>query len=63
MHLHLFEVARDHLHQTGMYQLIRRIIYRKKDWVAMAWLALQMADWVRVDPWESEQVWCSGWRQ
>ncbi|XP_026352925.2 nicotinamide/nicotinic acid mononucleotide adenylyltransferase 3 isoform X1 [Ursus arctos] len=68
MHLRLFEVARDHLHQTGMYQVIGGIIspvndnYRKKDLVAahhrvaMARLALQTSDWVRVDPWESEQV-------
>ncbi|XP_072583086.1 nicotinamide/nicotinic acid mononucleotide adenylyltransferase 3 isoform X4 [Vulpes vulpes] len=68
MHLRLFEVARDHLHQTGLYQVIGGIIspvndnYRKKDLVAahhrvaMARLALQTSDWVRVDPWESEQV-------
>ncbi|XP_054360360.1 nicotinamide/nicotinic acid mononucleotide adenylyltransferase 3 isoform X3 [Mirounga angustirostris] len=68
MHLRLFEVARDHLHQTGMYQVIGGIIspvndnYRKQDLVAahhrvaMARLALQTSDWVRVDPWESEQV-------
>ncbi|XP_047591670.1 nicotinamide/nicotinic acid mononucleotide adenylyltransferase 3 isoform X7 [Lutra lutra] len=68
MHLRLFEVARDHLHQTGMYQVIGGIIspvndhYRKQDLVAahhrvaMARLALQTSDWVRVDPWESEQL-------
>nr|XP_044610297.1 nicotinamide/nicotinic acid mononucleotide adenylyltransferase 3 isoform X3 [Equus asinus]XP_044610298.1 nicotinamide/nicotinic acid mononucleotide adenylyltransferase 3 isoform X3 [Equus asinus]XP_044610299.1 nicotinamide/nicotinic acid mononucleotide adenylyltransferase 3 isoform X3 [Equus asinus] len=68
MHLRLFEVARDHLHQTGMYQVIAGIIspvndkYGKKDLVAarhrvaMARLALQTSDWIRVDPWESEQV-------
>lgn len=68
MHLRLFEVARDHLHQTGMYQVIRGIIspvsdnYRKKDLaaahhrVAMVRLALQTSDWIRVDPWESEQA-------
>ncbi|XP_059018771.1 nicotinamide/nicotinic acid mononucleotide adenylyltransferase 3 isoform X6 [Mustela lutreola] len=68
MHLRLFEVARDHLHQTGMYQVIGGIIspvndhYRKQGLVAahhrvaMARLALQTSDWVRVDPWESEQL-------
>ncbi|XP_070432292.1 nicotinamide/nicotinic acid mononucleotide adenylyltransferase 3 isoform X2 [Equus przewalskii] len=68
MHLRLFEVARDHLHKTGMYQVIAGIIspvndkYGKKDLVAarhrvaMARLALQTSDWIRVDPWESEQV-------
>ncbi|XP_077612818.1 nicotinamide/nicotinic acid mononucleotide adenylyltransferase 3 isoform X2 [Crocuta crocuta] len=68
MHLRLFEVARDHLHQTGMYKVIGGIIspvndnYRKKDLaaahhrVAMVRLALQTSDWIRVDPWESEQV-------
>lgn len=52
----------------GMYQVIGGIIspvndsYRKQDLVAahhrvaMARLALQTSDWVRVDPWESEQV-------
>ncbi|XP_048650281.1 nicotinamide/nicotinic acid mononucleotide adenylyltransferase 3 isoform X5 [Marmota marmota marmota] len=67
MHLRLFEVARDHLHQTGMYQVTQGIIspvnddYGKKDLVAshhrvaMARLALQTSDWIRVDPWESEQ--------
>ncbi|XP_037381783.1 nicotinamide/nicotinic acid mononucleotide adenylyltransferase 3 isoform X1 [Talpa occidentalis] len=68
MHLRLFEVARDHLHQTGLYQVIGGIIspvndkYGKKDLaaarhrVAMARLALQTSDWIRVDPWESEQA-------
>nr|XP_004663667.2 nicotinamide/nicotinic acid mononucleotide adenylyltransferase 3 [Jaculus jaculus]XP_044992655.1 nicotinamide/nicotinic acid mononucleotide adenylyltransferase 3 [Jaculus jaculus]XP_044992656.1 nicotinamide/nicotinic acid mononucleotide adenylyltransferase 3 [Jaculus jaculus] len=68
MHLRLFEVARDHLHQTGMYQVVQGIIspvndkYGKKDLVAshhrvaMVRLALQTSDWIRVDPWESEQA-------
>ncbi|XP_043851570.1 nicotinamide/nicotinic acid mononucleotide adenylyltransferase 3 isoform X2 [Dromiciops gliroides] len=67
MHLRLFEVARDHLHQTGMYQVIEGIIspvndsYGKKDLaaakhrVAMVHLALQTSSWIRVDQWESEQ--------
>lgn len=68
MHLRLFEVARDHLHRTGMYQVVQGIIspvndkYTKKDLaaaqhrVAMVRLALQTSDWIRVDPWESEQA-------
>ncbi|XP_006846720.1 PREDICTED: nicotinamide mononucleotide adenylyltransferase 3 [Chrysochloris asiatica] len=68
MHLRLFEVARDHLHQTGIYQVVEGIIspvndnYKKKNLVAakhrvaMAQLALQTSDWIRVDPWESEQA-------
>ncbi|NWH62888.1 NMNA3 adenylyltransferase, partial [Geococcyx californianus] len=67
MHMRLFELARDHLHQTGQYQVIEGIVspvnddYRKKGLVsarhriAMAKLALETSDWVRVDPWESEQ--------
>lgn len=50
-----------------MYQVIGGIIspvndnYKKKDLVAaqhrvaMVQLALQTSDWIRVDPWESEQ--------
>ncbi|XP_075402951.1 nicotinamide/nicotinic acid mononucleotide adenylyltransferase 3 [Tenrec ecaudatus] len=68
MHLRLFEVARDHLHQTGVYQVIKGIVspvgdtYGKKNLaaaqhrVAMARLALQTSDWIRVDSWESEQA-------
>ncbi|XP_003789487.1 nicotinamide/nicotinic acid mononucleotide adenylyltransferase 3 [Otolemur garnettii] len=68
MHLRLFEVARDHLHQTGKYQVVQGIIspvndsYGKKDLapshhrVAMAHLALQTSNWIQVDPWESEQA-------
>ncbi|XP_031410976.1 nicotinamide/nicotinic acid mononucleotide adenylyltransferase 3 isoform X2 [Meleagris gallopavo] len=96
MHMRLFELARDHLHQTGLetmaygisfscchnsfrcpsvqrgkrqgrYQVIEGIMspvnddYRKKGLVsarhriAMAKLALETSDWIRVDPWETEQ--------
>ncbi|XP_030909218.2 nicotinamide/nicotinic acid mononucleotide adenylyltransferase 3 isoform X1 [Melopsittacus undulatus] len=67
MHMRLFELSRDHLHQTGGYQVIEGIIspvndgYGKKGLVsarhrvAMAKLALETSDWIRVDPWESEQ--------
>ncbi|XP_061492736.1 nicotinamide/nicotinic acid mononucleotide adenylyltransferase 3 isoform X4 [Rhineura floridana] len=67
MHMRLFEVARDHLHQTGKYRVIGGIIspvsddYGKQGLVearhriAMAQLALETSDWIRVDRWESEQ--------
>ncbi|NWR72423.1 NMNA3 adenylyltransferase, partial [Centropus unirufus] len=67
MHMRLFELARDHLHQTGQYQVMEGIMspvndaYGKKGLVsarhrvAMAKLALETSDWIRVDPWESEQ--------
>ncbi|XP_075363510.1 nicotinamide/nicotinic acid mononucleotide adenylyltransferase 3 isoform X4 [Mycteria americana] len=67
MHMRLFELARDHLHQTGRYQVIEGIMspvnddYGKKGLVsarhriAMAKLALETSDWIRVDPWECEQ--------
>uniref|UniRef100_A0A5F9CQA9 Uncharacterized protein n=1 Tax=Oryctolagus cuniculus TaxID=9986 RepID=A0A5F9CQA9_RABIT len=53
---------------SGKYQVVAGIVspvndsYRKKDLVAarhrvaMARLALQTSDWIRVDPWESEQA-------
>ncbi|XP_067395046.1 uncharacterized protein [Emydura macquarii macquarii] len=67
MHMRLFELARDHLHQTGRYQVMEGIIspvsdkYGKKGLasaqhrIAMAQLALETSDWIRVDQWESEQ--------
>ncbi|NXA31148.1 NMNA3 adenylyltransferase, partial [Eudromia elegans] len=67
MHMRLFELARDHLHQTGQYEVTEGIVspvsddYRKQGLVsaphrvAMAKLALETSDWIRVDPWESEQ--------
>nr|XP_033814854.1 nicotinamide/nicotinic acid mononucleotide adenylyltransferase 3 [Geotrypetes seraphini]XP_033814855.1 nicotinamide/nicotinic acid mononucleotide adenylyltransferase 3 [Geotrypetes seraphini] len=72
MHMRLFELARDHLHQTGRYQVTEGIIspvndsYGKKGLVpakhriAMVQLALETSDWIRVDPWESEQ---DGWTE
>nr|XP_025965523.1 nicotinamide/nicotinic acid mononucleotide adenylyltransferase 3 isoform X1 [Dromaius novaehollandiae] len=67
MHMRLFELARDHLHQTGRYRVIEGIMspvndnYGKKGLVsakhriAMVKLALETSDWIRVDSWESEQ--------
>ncbi|KAM6442986.1 nicotinamide/nicotinic acid mononucleotide adenylyltransferase 3 isoform 1-T19 [Liasis olivaceus] len=67
MHMRLFELARDHLHQTGKYHVVEGIIspvsdnYGKqglvaaKHRIAMVQLAVETSDWIRVDPWESEQ--------
>ncbi|NXA47761.1 NMNA3 adenylyltransferase, partial [Nothocercus julius] len=67
MHMSLFELARDHLHQTGQYEVIEGIVFPDSDnyrnqglvpprhRVAMAKLALETSAWIRVDPWESEQ--------
>nr|XP_006642155.2 PREDICTED: nicotinamide/nicotinic acid mononucleotide adenylyltransferase 1 [Lepisosteus oculatus] len=68
MHLRMFELARDYLHETGNYKVVKGIIspvgdgYKKKGLieaqhrVAMATLAVEGSDWVEVDPWESEQT-------
>ncbi|XP_075426253.1 nicotinamide/nicotinic acid mononucleotide adenylyltransferase 3 isoform X2 [Ascaphus truei] len=67
MHLRLFELARDHLHETGKYQVVEGIIspvndkYGKKGLVsakhrvAMAQLSVTTSNWIRVDSWEAEQ--------
>ncbi|XP_044137976.1 nicotinamide/nicotinic acid mononucleotide adenylyltransferase 1 isoform X1 [Bufo gargarizans] len=64
MHLRLFELARDYLHGTGKYKVVKGIIspvsdgYKKKGLVegshrlAMAQLATETSDWIEVDPWE-----------
>uniref|UniRef100_W5M9W2 Retinol binding protein 1, cellular, tandem duplicate 1 n=1 Tax=Lepisosteus oculatus TaxID=7918 RepID=W5M9W2_LEPOC len=66
-HMRLFELARDHMHQTGHYEVIGGIVspvsdkYGKKGLVsathrvAMTHLALRTSDWIRADSWESEQ--------
>ncbi|KAK2900680.1 hypothetical protein Q8A67_008795 [Cirrhinus molitorella] len=66
-HMRLFELARDHMHQTGLYRVVAGIVspvgddYGKQGLVAskhrlaMARLALQSSDWVSVDDWESQQ--------
>ncbi|TKS80020.1 Nicotinamide/nicotinic acid mononucleotide adenylyltransferase 3 [Collichthys lucidus] len=66
-HMRLFELARDHMHSTGQYQVVGGIVspvsdgYGKqglvlaKHRIAMAKLALQSSDWVKVDEWESQQ--------
>uniref|UniRef100_A0A670J3N3 Nicotinamide/nicotinic acid mononucleotide adenylyltransferase 3 n=1 Tax=Podarcis muralis TaxID=64176 RepID=A0A670J3N3_PODMU len=67
MHLRLFELARDHLHETGRYKVVKGIIspvgdaYKKKGLISarhrvtMARLATESSDWVEVDDWESNQ--------
>lgn len=66
-HMRLFELARDHMDSTGKYKVLGGIIspvsdsYGKqglapaKHRTAMAKLALQTSDWIRVDEWESQQ--------
>ncbi|XP_074507016.1 nicotinamide/nicotinic acid mononucleotide adenylyltransferase 3 [Sebastes fasciatus] len=66
-HMRLFELARDHMHSTGQYQVVGGIVspvsdgYGKqglvlaKHRIAMAKLALQSSNWVTVDEWESRQ--------
>ncbi|CAH2320588.1 nicotinamide nicotinic acid mononucleotide adenylyltransferase 1 [Pelobates cultripes] len=68
MHLRLFELARDHLHETGKYKVVKGIIspvgdaYKKKGLLeashrlAMAELATKNTDWVEVDAWECSQT-------
>lgn len=67
MHLRMFELARDHLHETGRYLVLRGIIspvgdaYKKKGLVeanhrvAMIEKAIQLSDWLTLDTWESKQ--------
>ncbi|KAJ8270196.1 hypothetical protein GJAV_G00111460 [Gymnothorax javanicus] len=67
-HMRLFELARDHMHQTGQFQVVDGIVspvndvYGKQGLaparhrIAMARLALSSSDWVRVDDWESKQA-------
>ncbi|XP_076874580.1 nicotinamide/nicotinic acid mononucleotide adenylyltransferase 1 isoform X2 [Brachyhypopomus gauderio] len=68
MHLRMFELARDHLEDTGRYRVVRGIIspvsdaYKKKGLieachrVEMARLATATSSWITVDDWESQQA-------
>ncbi|KAM3824260.1 nicotinamide/nicotinic acid mononucleotide adenylyltransferase 1-like isoform 1-T3 [Vipera latastei] len=68
MHLRLFELARDHLQETGKYKVVRGILspvgdaYLKKSLISashrvtMARLATEDSDWLEVDDWESRQT-------
>uniref|UniRef100_A0A8D3DA29 Nicotinamide nucleotide adenylyltransferase 3 n=1 Tax=Scophthalmus maximus TaxID=52904 RepID=A0A8D3DA29_SCOMX len=73
-HMRLFELARDHMHSTGQYQVVGGIVspvsdsYGKQGLVqaehriAMAKLALRSSNWVTVDEWESQQPdWTETW--
>ncbi|XP_047463880.1 nicotinamide/nicotinic acid mononucleotide adenylyltransferase 1 [Mugil cephalus] len=67
MHLRMFELARDHLEDTGQYSVVKGIIspvgdgYKKKGLIeaghrlAMARLATESSDWITVDSWEGLQ--------
>lgn len=67
MHLRMFELARDHLEDTGQYRVVKGIIspvgdaYKKKGLIEachrleMARLATKDSDWITVDAWESLQ--------
>ncbi|XP_072297345.1 nicotinamide/nicotinic acid mononucleotide adenylyltransferase 3 [Eucyclogobius newberryi] len=66
-HMRLFELARDHMHNTGQYKVIGGIVSPVSDAygklglvsaqhrIAMVKLALQTSNWIRVDEWESRQ--------
>lgn len=67
MHLRMFELARDHLEDTGQFQVVKGIIspvgdaYKKKGLIEachrleMARLATENSDWITVDSWEALQ--------
>lgn len=67
MHLRMFELARDHLEDTGEYRVVKGIIspvgdgYKKKGLIEafhrleMARLATENSNWITVDSWESLQ--------
>uniref|UniRef100_A0A665TU20 Nicotinamide-nucleotide adenylyltransferase n=1 Tax=Echeneis naucrates TaxID=173247 RepID=A0A665TU20_ECHNA len=67
MHLRMFELARDHLEDSGRYRVVKGIIspvgdgYKKKGLIEachrlqMARLATENSDWITVDSWESLQ--------
>ncbi|KAM9789833.1 nicotinamide/nicotinic acid mononucleotide adenylyltransferase 3 [Neosynchiropus ocellatus] len=66
-HMRLFELAKDHMQNTGQYQVVggivspvsdgygKRGLVQSKHRVEMAKLALQSSTWVTVDDWESRQ--------
>lgn len=67
MHMRLFELARDALHKTGLYNVLSGIIsptndgYKKQGLISsnhrvkMVTLATQTSQWIRVSSWEAEQ--------
>uniref|UniRef100_A0A3B3S1C9 Nicotinamide-nucleotide adenylyltransferase n=1 Tax=Paramormyrops kingsleyae TaxID=1676925 RepID=A0A3B3S1C9_9TELE len=68
MHLRMFELARDHLEDTGQYEVVQGILspvgdgYEKKGLIEashrgeMAKLAAESSSWIGVDTWESRQA-------
>uniref|UniRef100_UPI0037E73342 nicotinamide/nicotinic acid mononucleotide adenylyltransferase 1 n=1 Tax=Semicossyphus pulcher TaxID=241346 RepID=UPI0037E73342 len=64
MHMRMFELARDHLEDTGQYRVVKGIIspvgdgYKKKGLIEachrleMAKLATEDSDWIAADSWE-----------
>ncbi|XP_045539816.1 nicotinamide/nicotinic acid mononucleotide adenylyltransferase 3 isoform X2 [Papilio machaon] len=70
MHLRMFEIARDYMHNLGLGTIVGGIMspvhdaYGKKDLVAaqhrisMLQLALRTSGWIKVSEWETQQ---SGW--
>eukprot|EP00111_Clytia_hemisphaerica_P020753 TCONS_00061202-protein len=68
MHLRIFELARDTLHKTGLFEVVGGIMspthdaYKKagliesKHRTAMCQLGTKSSDWIRVSLWESEQA-------
>ncbi|KAM9343006.1 nicotinamide/nicotinic acid mononucleotide adenylyltransferase 1 [Pholidichthys leucotaenia] len=72
MHLRMFELARDHLEDTGQYKVVKGVIspvgdaYKKKGLIEashrleMARLATERTGWITADSWESMQ---SEWQE
>lgn len=70
MHLRIFEIARDHLHRLGKYQVVAGLMspvhdsYGKKDLAAatdrceMVRRSLKSSDWIHLSDWETHQT---GW--
>lgn len=67
MHFRMFEIARDHLHQMGIAEVVGGIVspvhdsYGKKGLVSathrctMLKIGLQTSDWIRLSEWETQQ--------
>ncbi|XP_050100171.1 nicotinamide/nicotinic acid mononucleotide adenylyltransferase 3 isoform X1 [Anopheles aquasalis] len=67
MHFRMFEIARDHIHQMGLGQVVGGIVspvhdsYAKKGLVsathrcAMIKIGLKSSEWIRLSDWETQQ--------
>lgn len=72
LHLRMFELARDALHKTGLFRVVKGFFspvndgYKKKELVKsehrvqMCKLGVQTSDWISVSDWESKQT---GWQR